>query len=62
MRRLPDYLRVRGAVIDGKDVPLHPADILIDYERMVIVKKKGIAERGRVIYETEDYPASHHVY
>lgn len=60
--KLPDYLRVRS-VWKGEvqDIPLVPADILVDDVEKTIVKRhpNPVAETGP--YLTYSFPPSHHL-
>lgn len=70
MKNLPEELRLRqvktwcGWDAEGEiyhfDVPLYPADILIDYERMVVIKRV-VGEYGHISYTVSEYPPSHHI-
>ena len=62
--KLPDDWKLRKARIGGKDVPLYPADILIDYTRMVVIKRENPCDGGpfrRPRFLISDYPPSHHL-
>ena len=60
--KLPDYLKVRKAWREGvQDVPLFPADTLVDDIEKTIIKRHSNPVAETRPYLTHSFPPSHHL-